>query len=410
MNTRHVFSSAKKRAVALEVWHEARMAVGVHPFRKVWSYASWVSACPLLVLLFDGVLTRTGREGVDDSDFNLHMSNSSYAKALDSACFLLALATFPNIFRRGGWVPLAEMHYHFIREIPMLSRYEVRASFGAWDDGLPLCRASSLPRAYKYYPVHTPDLGNLALRPARLRFRPSNISKSPAENPKTPANPLVATLKTPATPRLLTPVSSTLFVATQSGGTSGHGVQPDADEVSKALLARGARELEPDDSLLRLRLAALLQSRAPHGAARGRAGCEEILCRACAHIDFRFLRIDFVLGGVLFHGLDRIDTSALRARTLPTRTLMPALKAFYAGGWRTERWWEEAFAACEGERQQRLRPLVEAEEGGKGGMTLGANAVGMGSWHRTDTCHDTCHGTCPSTCSGTKRIKILITI
>jgi hypothetical protein len=45
--------------------------------------------------------------GFDDSDFNLHMSNSSYAMALDSARFRLALATFPNIFRCGGWVPLA---------------------------------------------------------------------------------------------------------------------------------------------------------------------------------------------------------------------------------------------------------------------------------------------------------------
>jgi hypothetical protein len=35
------------------------------------------------------------------------MSNSSYAMALDSARFRLALATFPNIFRCGGWVPLA---------------------------------------------------------------------------------------------------------------------------------------------------------------------------------------------------------------------------------------------------------------------------------------------------------------
>ncbi|KAJ7469181.1 hypothetical protein FB451DRAFT_1255982 [Mycena latifolia] len=111
---RHLLSSKEKRAAALEAWHEARMPIGAHPFRKVWTYASWVS--------------------VDDSDFNLHMSYSSYAKALDSSRFRLALATFPNIFRCGGWVPLAATHYHFIREIPMLSRYEVRASIGAWDD------------------------------------------------------------------------------------------------------------------------------------------------------------------------------------------------------------------------------------------------------------------------------------
>ncbi|KAJ7433056.1 hypothetical protein FB451DRAFT_1420087 [Mycena latifolia] len=51
------------------------------------------------------------------------MSNSSYAKALDAraARFRLVLATFPNIFRCGGWVPLGAAHYHFIiREIPIL--------------------------------------------------------------------------------------------------------------------------------------------------------------------------------------------------------------------------------------------------------------------------------------------------
>ncbi|KAJ7469178.1 hypothetical protein FB451DRAFT_1400737 [Mycena latifolia] len=84
---RHRLSSKEERAAALEARHDARMPVGVHPFRKVWTYASWVS--------------------FDDSEFNLHMNNSSYAKALDSARFRLALATFPNIFRRGGWVPLA---------------------------------------------------------------------------------------------------------------------------------------------------------------------------------------------------------------------------------------------------------------------------------------------------------------
>jgi hypothetical protein len=41
---------------------------------------------------------------------------------------------------------------------------------------------------------------------------------------------------------------------------------------------------------------------------------------------------------------------------------MPALAKLYAGGWRAvpegERWWEEAFAACEGERRERLVPFV----------------------------------------------------
>jgi hypothetical protein len=31
-----------------------------------------------------------------------------------------------------------------------------------------------------------------------------------------------------------------------------------------------------------------------------------------------------------------------------------------------------------------------------GKITLGASAVGVGSWQRTDTCHGTCHSTCHS--------------
>ncbi|KAJ6596255.1 hypothetical protein DFH09DRAFT_1357389 [Mycena vulgaris] len=109
---RHVFSGREKRAAALERLYESRMLIGVHPFRK---------------MLMCGWKHRRQR-------LQLHMSNSSFAKALDVARFRLALETFPSLLRCGGWIPLAATHYHFIREIPILSRYEVRASIGAWDD------------------------------------------------------------------------------------------------------------------------------------------------------------------------------------------------------------------------------------------------------------------------------------
>jgi hypothetical protein len=44
-------------------------------------------------------------QGIDDADFNMHMSNSSYAKCLDS--LRLPLAKLPNLFRAGAWIPLA---------------------------------------------------------------------------------------------------------------------------------------------------------------------------------------------------------------------------------------------------------------------------------------------------------------
>ncbi|KAJ7469112.1 hypothetical protein FB451DRAFT_1400683 [Mycena latifolia] len=91
----------------------------------------------------------------------------------------------------------AATHYHFIREIPMVSRYEVRASIGAWDDNW------------------------------------------------TSATPLL----TPITP--FTPGAGTPSLGTGGGGA------PEPDEVAKALLARGARQLEPDGSLLYMTIRAL---------------------------------------------------------------------------------------------------------------------------------------------------------
>ncbi|KAJ7200276.1 hypothetical protein C8J57DRAFT_1103641 [Mycena rebaudengoi] len=109
----HFYLPKEKKRLALRGWYEAHLPIGVHPFRAVWAYKKMV--------------------GFDDADFNLHMSNSCYAKVLDSARIHIALATFPTIFRCGGWVALAAAHFHFIREIPMLTSYEVRISIGAWD-------------------------------------------------------------------------------------------------------------------------------------------------------------------------------------------------------------------------------------------------------------------------------------
>ena len=40
---------------------------------------------------------------------------------------------FPNLFRERGWIALAATHFHFIREIPILSPYEIRSRIAAWD-------------------------------------------------------------------------------------------------------------------------------------------------------------------------------------------------------------------------------------------------------------------------------------
>ncbi|KAJ7469214.1 hypothetical protein FB451DRAFT_1177198 [Mycena latifolia] len=259
-------------------------------------------------------------------------------QALDSARFRLALATFPNIFRCGGWVPLAATHYHFIREIPMLSRYEVRASIGAWDD--------------KWIWVIS-----RFVKPASRSTRPT-----PAADSKTPTNPLVATLKTPATPLLETPAA-----ATPSGVSTPAAMEP---EVSKALLARGARELEPDGSLLY-------------------TVCVSQLCFKVGRLTVP-PAVVLAANGFYAHATSSAPTSTAPApppywpATHRTRTFMPLLKAFYAGGWRAERWWEGAFAACEGRggrgcarssarwtRTGREKGGVEGEKGGGEALRAG---------------------------------------
>ncbi|KAJ6534563.1 hypothetical protein B0H10DRAFT_2171099 [Mycena sp. CBHHK59/15] len=209
LKIRHAFSSKKQRELALDRWYESKMPIGEHPFRKVLTYRSWAS--------------------LDDSDFNLHMSNSSYAKALDAA----------RIFRAGGWVPLAATHYHFIREIPMLSKYEIRASIGAWDEKwvrLLSPHTSLSANPHRSSPL---DLVHPALRHAPKKGKKSAKSRTAAEvKPESmPAESFTASLKTPGS-ALLTP-----------GLTSGQAT-PSPEDVAKALLASAAAALEEEDGAI----------------------------------------------------------------------------------------------------------------------------------------------------------------
>ncbi|KAF9481058.1 hypothetical protein BDN70DRAFT_876793 [Pholiota conissans] len=108
-----MFKSPKQRDIVEDRWLDSISPIGSNPFTKVVSFKTWAS--------------------FDDSDFNGHLSNSSYAKTCDSARFKAAVQMFPRLFPIGGWIPLAATHYHFINEIPMLSSYEVRTSIAAWD-------------------------------------------------------------------------------------------------------------------------------------------------------------------------------------------------------------------------------------------------------------------------------------
>ncbi|KAG7091242.1 hypothetical protein E1B28_010293 [Marasmius oreades] len=109
-----VFKSPSQKRLAIDKWMEQRSPIGMSPFEFRGTFRSWAS--------------------IDESDYNFHLSNSSYAKVLDGARFKIAIQLFPQFFRAGGRMALAATHFYFIREIPILAKYEVRMTIGAWDE------------------------------------------------------------------------------------------------------------------------------------------------------------------------------------------------------------------------------------------------------------------------------------
>ncbi|KAF8147820.1 hypothetical protein B0H34DRAFT_669212, partial [Crassisporium funariophilum] len=113
LRIRMILQSPATKLRMEEKWLDSIAPVGQNPLKMVVPYKTWAS--------------------LDDSDFNGHLSNSSYCKILDSARFKAAVDMFPMFFPTGGWMALAGTHCYFVREIPMLSSYEIRTSIAAWD-------------------------------------------------------------------------------------------------------------------------------------------------------------------------------------------------------------------------------------------------------------------------------------
>ncbi|KAJ7846595.1 hypothetical protein B0H14DRAFT_2510622 [Mycena olivaceomarginata] len=344
----HFYLPKEKKRLALMAWYEAHLPIGVHPFRAEWAY--------------------TRRVGFDETDFNLHMSNSSYAKALDSARFRLALATFPSIFRTGGWVALAATHFHFIREIPMLSTYEVRTSIGAWDG------------KWIWY------VSRFVKLPSKKSKAKSGTKSSPSQYSKSPENgraggaaveaaqaheALLPSLKTPATPLgAATPFAENSDSAI---GINGSHATSELDAVSRALLTRAAQTTEEDGAVLYTIAVSQLcykQGRisVPPALVLATNGFYAAPSSSAAMLSpvVGQSKVTYTMAGG--RDVDPPHWPAVRTATASMRELAK----LYAGGWREvpvgARWWENAFAACEGERRERLVPFVGSEAENKGAV------------------------------------------
>ncbi|TEB27168.1 hypothetical protein FA13DRAFT_1691588 [Coprinellus micaceus] len=94
----------------------------------------WLDTVPLVgTSPFEYRDTFRTRATLDECDYNIHLSNSSYAKVLDIARFESVVRLFPLLFRSGAGMALGASHFHFIKEIPALQEFEIRTSIGSWD-------------------------------------------------------------------------------------------------------------------------------------------------------------------------------------------------------------------------------------------------------------------------------------
>jgi hypothetical protein len=76
----------------------------------------------------------TSRNTFDDCDYNMHMSNSSYAKVLDYSRIAFLSKRFMRAHFDGSHFALGGSTYAFQKEIPFMAKYEVETFIGAWDE------------------------------------------------------------------------------------------------------------------------------------------------------------------------------------------------------------------------------------------------------------------------------------
>ncbi|WVO18019.1 hypothetical protein L204_105717 [Cryptococcus depauperatus] len=72
--------------------------------------------------------------GVDDCDYNMHLSNSSYAKNSDAIKMDFCIQAMSPAFMSGAHMALGATHYNFLREIPIGAEYTMEAYIVGWDE------------------------------------------------------------------------------------------------------------------------------------------------------------------------------------------------------------------------------------------------------------------------------------
>ena len=129
-------AAVKARALARPSIHPAL------PFIRSNKHATTSGTHPVLRLdrlplgrdIFEDTSSYSFTATLDDSDWNGHLSNSSYPKNLDVGRMAHGAERFLKMHFDGGWMALGGSSYIYHKEIPMLAKYETRISIEAWDD------------------------------------------------------------------------------------------------------------------------------------------------------------------------------------------------------------------------------------------------------------------------------------
>ncbi|WVO22636.1 uncharacterized protein IAS62_003966 [Cryptococcus decagattii] len=156
--------------------------------------------------------------GVDDCDYNMHLSNSSYAKNSDALKMDWCIkALSPSFTARGTYMALGATHYVFFKEIPIGSEYTMEAYCLGWDE-----KWMFLACEFVIYPKKTSKAGG-----TKNKVATSVVSSAPHIVPTISAPPTRT-----ASPNSSTPVSGTATPA--QGSPLGNKVE----EIKRAWLAR----------------------------------------------------------------------------------------------------------------------------------------------------------------------------
>ncbi|WWC91230.1 uncharacterized protein L201_006172 [Kwoniella dendrophila CBS 6074] len=71
---------------------------------------------------------------IDDCDYNLHLSNSAYAKNSDALKMKWCIEALSPLFTPGAHMALGATHYNFFKEIPLGAEYVMEAKCAGWDE------------------------------------------------------------------------------------------------------------------------------------------------------------------------------------------------------------------------------------------------------------------------------------